>query len=551
MKRLLLLIILVFYFFIAFAQNNDAAQQWADSVFNTLSTEEKIAQLMIIRAHSNLGKKHEEEVAALIQTYNVGGLCFFQGGPVRQAKLTNYYQSIAKTPLMVTIDGEWGLGMRLDSVQSLPRQLMLGATPDAGLAYRYGKILADQCKRMGIHVNYAPVVDVNNNPGNPVINDRSFGENKYKVALFGKNLVKGLEDQGVMACAKHFPGHGDTETDSHYDLPVILKKRSQLDTVELYPFKELFVSGVGSTMVGHLSIPDIDSTPHIATSISRNNVTGLLKEELGYNGLIFTDAIEMKGVQKFFPGGEASVKALQAGNDLLCLPVDVPATIVQIKKALRQKKINRDEFNLKVKKVLTAKYRLGLADKKEIDTIDLTSNLNSKTDSFIKDIAEHAITLLKNKHQLLPFDPTTISFLSTVKKQPVKVAYIAMGVDTFNIFCRQMKAVYGADIFLYKYQHDAGNVLSWIEILNNHYDYIVIGLHRYSRRPANQFGIGPGAMQLIKGLMNRPNCIMINFGNPYVLNNFCETPHILSAYEDHPIIQQVAFEIFSGKRLPM
>jgi beta-N-acetylhexosaminidase len=551
MKRLWLLIILFIQCFIVSAQNNNAAQHWVDSVFNTLSTEEKIAQLMIIRAHSNLGKKHEEEVAALIQTYNVGGLCFFQGGPVRQAKLTNYYQTIAKTPLMVTIDGEWGLGMRLDSVQSLPRQLMLGASPDAGLAYRYGKLLADQCKRMGIQVNYAPVVDVNNNPANPVINDRSFGEDKYKVALFGKNLVKGMEDQGVMACAKHFPGHGDTETDSHYDLPVIQKKRPQLDTLELYPFKELFANGVGSTMVGHLSIPDIDSTPHIATSISRNNVTGLLKEELGFKGLIFTDAIEMKGVQKFFPGGEASVKALQAGNDLLCLPVDVPATILQIKKALRHKKINKEEFNQKVKKVLAAKYHLDLANQKEIDTTDLTTELNRETDSFIKETAEHAITLLKNKHQLLPFDPTTLSFLSTVKKQPVKVAYLAMGVDTFNFFCRKMKSVYGADIFLYKYQHDAGNVLSWIEILNNHYDYIVIGLHKYSRRPANQFGIGPGAMQLIKGLMNRPNCIMINFGNPYVLSNFCDAPHMISAYEDHPIIQEVAFEIFSGKRLPM
>ena len=247
-------------------------EKWVDSVFRSLTLEEKIAQLMIIRAHSNLGQSHIDEVTNLIRQYNVGGLCFFQGGPVRQAMLTNYYQSITKTPLLITIDGEWGLAMRLDSVQALPRQLMLGAIADSTLAYRYGQILGRQCKRMGIQVNYAPVLDVNNNPANPVINDRSFGENKEQVAALGSALIRGLQDQGVMACAKHFPGHGDTEVDSHYDLPVIKKNREQLDTLELYPFKKIFEQGVASTMVGHLAIPSIDSTPNMATSISSKNV---------------------------------------------------------------------------------------------------------------------------------------------------------------------------------------------------------------------------------------------------------------------------------------
>ena len=551
MKRLLLLTILILSNYHLFSQDSDAARQWADSVFKTLSKEEKIAQLMIIRAHSNLPQKHVEEVADLIKKYNIGGLCFFQGGPVRQAKLTNYYQSIAKTPLMITIDAEWGLGMRLDSVQSLPRQLMLGASPDASLAYRYGKILGQQCKRMGIHVDYAPVVDINNNPANPVINDRSFGEDKYKVALFGKQLIKGLEDQGVMACAKHFPGHGDTETDSHYDLPLIQKKKSQLDTLELYPFRQVFEAGVGSVMVGHLAIPDIDATPHIATSISKKNVTDLLKNELGYKGLVFTDAIEMKGVQKYFPGGEASVKALMAGNDLLCLPVEIPETIHQIKKAIRKRKIKRKVFNEKVKKVLAAKYQMGLSQKQFVDTVNLLSDLNQSTDSLIREIAEHSITLLRNERQLLPMDPTTLSFFAKQQNKELKVAYLAFGTDTMNLFCRKMKAVYQADIFFYKYQHDAGNVLSLIEMINKDYDYVVIGLHRYSRRPANQFGIGAGAMQLIQALCKKSNAVLISFGNPYVLSNYCDATHVIAAYEDHPIIQETAFDILVGNKSPL
>ena len=551
MKRLLLLITLLIQCFFVYSQKLDLARQWADSVFKTLSKNEKIAQLMIIRAHSNLGQKHVDEVTELVRKYNVGGLCFFQGGPIRQARLTNYYQNLARTPLMITIDGEWGLGMRLDSVQNLPRQLMLGASADARLAYRYGKILGQQCRRMGIQVDYAPVVDINNNPANPVINDRSFGEDKYRVALFGKQVIKGLEDQGVMACAKHFPGHGDTETDSHYDLPLIQKKRSQLDTLELYPFKQVFEAGVGSVMVGHLSIPDIDATPHIATSISKNNVTDLLKNEMGYKGLIFTDAIEMKGVQKFFPGGEASVKALMAGNDLLCLPIEIPETIHQIKKAIRKRKIKRKAFDEKVKKVLAAKYQLGLAHKQFVDTANLLTDLNQSADSLTLEIAQHSITLLRNERQLLPMDPTTLSFLAKQQNKELKVAYLAFGTDTMNLFCRKMKAVYNADIFFYKYQHDAGNVLSLIEMINKEYDYVVIGLHKYSRRPANQFGIGAAAMQLVKTLCKKSNAVVITFGNPYLLSNYCDATHIIAAYEDHPIIQEVTFDMLMGKQNPM
>src|SRR4051794_3603587 len=227
-------------------ESNLPASEWVDSVFKSLNRKQRIAQLMIVRAHSNLGAEHVASVTELIKNYQVGGLSFFQGGPVRQANLTNYYQSIAKTPLLVTIDGEWGLGMRLDSVINFPRQMMIGAVSDASLVRQFGRAVGRQCKRLGIQINFAPVVDINNNPANPVINDRSFGEDKFKVALFGTEYMKGMQEEGIMACAKHFPGHGDVSVDSHLDLPVINKTLAQLDSLELYPFKQLIKEGVGS-----------------------------------------------------------------------------------------------------------------------------------------------------------------------------------------------------------------------------------------------------------------------------------------------------------------
>src|SRR5690606_38629513 len=257
---------------------NLSRDAWVDSVFNSLTKDERIAQLMVGRAHSNLGADHVSKVTEDITKYNVGAHCFFQGGPVRQASLTNQYQSIAKTPLMVTIDGEWGLGMRLDSVIDFPYQLTLGAMNDEDLVYRMGLAVGEQCKRIGVHVNYAPVVDINNNPANPVIGYRSFGEDRDKVSKLGVAYMKGMQDAGIMACAKHFPGHGDVSVDSHLDLPVINKSREQLDSMELAPFRAIFDAGVGSVMIAHLYIPAIDNTANKATSISKNNVTELLRE---------------------------------------------------------------------------------------------------------------------------------------------------------------------------------------------------------------------------------------------------------------------------------
>src|SRR5690349_17878969 len=414
------------------SSGNPAADHWVDSVFKTLSKKQKIAQLMVVRVSSiGVDRKvvfYDKQVEEAIRKYNIGGLCLFQGGPITQATILNRLQAAAKTPLLVTIDAENGVGMRMDSVLGLPRQMMMGAVQDKSIIYNYGRVVGEQCKRIGIQVNYAPVVDINNNPNNPVINDRSFGEDKYKVADYGIAYMKGMQDVGVMGCAKHFPGHGDVAVDSHLDLPVINKTRAQLDSLELYPFNQIFRAGVGSVMIAHLSIPVIDSTEHKPTSISYNNVTNLLRKELNYNGLTFTDALEMKGVAKFYPDGEASREALIAGNDMLCLPGDIPGSIRKIRKAIRKGKLHWSDINEHVRKVLYAKYQYGLANWKPIDTTNLLNDLNSKVAATRRTIAENAITLLRN-------DNPAIFPLTSGRR----IAYVGVGLTQDNAFAQQVR----------------------------------------------------------------------------------------------------------------
>ena len=403
---------------------------------------------------------------------------------------------------------------------------------------------------MGIQVNFAPVVDVNNNPNNPVINDRSFGEDRYKVALFGVQVMKGMQDMGVMACAKHFPGHGDTETDSHYDLPIISKTKTQLDSLELYPFRKLFESGVGSVMIGHLYIPAIDNTKNQATSLSYNNVTKLLREELGYNGLTFTDALEMQGVKKFYPDGAASVQSLIAGNDLLCLPSDIPAAIQKIKKAIKKKKLSWDELNSRVHRVLVAKYLYGLAELKPIETNNLISDLNARTDAFRKMAAQRSITLVKNEQQMLPLSTAALSYVGKMTGTEKKIVYIAIGATSENEMTRKMRNELNADVFFFSYKSDASRILSLVELVKRHYSHVVVGLHAYSRRPQNNFGISQPALQLANQLLQLPQSALLLFGNPYAMKNFCDVKHALVCYEDDVYTQQAAFDVIQARQKP-
>lgn len=573
--RLLLLISILFFQSInaqEFLQKSKLANNWVDSVYKNLTQDEKIAQLMVVRAHSNLGQEHVDYVTNLIKKYNVGGLCFFQGGPVRQAKLTNYYQRISKTPLIVCIDAEWGLGMRLDSVILFPKNFSLGSIQDKSIINRVGNAIGEQCKRLGIHVNFAPVVDVNNNPNNPVINDRSFGEDKNSVAELGIQYSKGLQDAGVMACAKHFPGHGDVAVDSHFDLPIINKSLSQLDSLELFPFKELIKENVGSVMTAHLYVPSIDTTSNLATSLSSKAVKKLLNEDLQFKGLIFTDGLEMKGVTKYFPNSEISVQALIAGNDVLLLPENIELSIRKIDSAILDGRICKKDFESSVKKMLLAKFNLGLNHLIEIDTLNLVDNINQNTTELLNEIATNSITLVNESSHFISSWSDRLNY----KTKKPNIVHVSIGNGEENEFSKRLNEDLGATTLYYrinspvntqlvdsieprtrKFYKDKEDKYSLAKaiidscIIENKFDFIVVSVQSYSRRPANNFGLGEADVFLMKSLSHQSKTISFFFGNPYAINNICGSRNIISCYDENNITQQKASSILLGKLKPI
>ena len=533
--------------FLATGQTGKSAA-WADSVYNTLNNDERIGQLMVVRLSSIDGKTkkvtfYDKQVDSLIQRYNIGGICVFQGSPVTQAEIINKLQAKAKTPVLMCIDAEWGVGMRMiDSVLPLPRQMMLGAMQDATVVYQYGRLVGEQCTRIGLQVNYAPVVDVNNNPNNPVINDRSFGEDKYKVARYGIEYMRGMQDVGVMACAKHFPGHGDVDVDSHYDLPVINKSVAQLDSLELYPFRQIFNAGIGSVMVAHLYIPSIDATPNRATSLSPLNINGLMRKELGYQGLTFTDALEMQGVKKFFPDGEASVQSLIAGNDMLCLPGDVPEAVAKIKEAIAAGRLSWADIELHCKKVLQSKFDYGLNNYRAIALHNLTADLNAGVPAMRKLVAENAITLaLKKDDSFFP-----LSTWNHNKKGDV--ALVLLGTSKENAFAQRMMEDYNATVFysdaLIKNQDDINEL---VNKLNKRFKKVVIGLHNMGRTPGNNFGLKGTDISLVNMLQQKTNSVIFQFGNAYAAKNWCNAKNLVICYEDDDVVQMVAADLLQGK----
>jgi beta-glucosidase-like glycosyl hydrolase len=552
----------------AFLNKSKQATKWVDSVFKTLNADEKIAQLIIIRAHSNLGQDHIDKVVEQIKKYNVGGLCFFQGGPVRQANLTNYYQSIAKTPLLVTMDAEWGIGMRLDSVILFPKNMMLGAMQNNELVYKIGKAVGKQCKRMRVHLNYAPVVDVNNNPNNPVINDRSFGEDKNKVSNYATQYSKGLQSEGVMACAKHFPGHGDVAVDSHLDLPVVNKSIKQLTSLELFPFAQQIKNNVGCMMMAHLAVPALDTTAHLPTSLSKKVVTGLLKNKMGFKGLIITDGLEMKGITKYFSSGDIAAQAIIAGNDLLCLPEQTDSSIFKIKQAIKEKRLSQKAVDASIKKILLAKYNLGLNKPQSIITTKLVEDLNNNSNHLIGEIAENAITIVKQANKkMIPM----VNMMQPLDVLP-RVAHIIIGNGKENDFAKRMQQDYHSDAYFFsnsfaatfrvrdsieprativnaesqeKFEHAKGIIDSCTKLKK--YDVVIISVHQYNRRPANNFGLDSAAVYLMQQLSQNNNAMFLFFGNPYAIKNISSAQNIIACYDDDAIVQNKAADLLQGK----
>ena len=375
-------------------------RHWVDSVMDKLSFKEKVGQLFIYTIAPVDTKRNLELLREVIDTYKVGGLLFSGGKMQNQVELTNRAQRQAKVPLMITFDGEWGLAMRLRGMPVFPRNMVLGCIRDNKLLYEYGREVARQCRQIGVQVNFAPVADVNINPENPVINTRSFGEDPIQVADKVIAYASGLESGGVLSVCKHFPGHGDTDVDSHKALPVLPFTRERLDSVELYPFKEAIRAGLGGMMVGHLQVPVIEPIGGLPSSLSRNVVYDLLTDELAFKGLIFTDALAMKGVAG---NGNVSLQALKAGNDMVLSPRNLKEEIPAVLEAIEKGELTREDIESKCRKVLTYKYVLGLKKKSYVQLSGLEQRINSpQTRDLVRRLNLAAITVLNNKNHILP-----------------------------------------------------------------------------------------------------------------------------------------------------
>ncbi|MTI30768.1 glycoside hydrolase family 3 N-terminal domain-containing protein [Xanthovirga aplysinae] len=512
-------------------------KQWVDSVFNSLNEDQRIGQLFMVAAYSNRDEKHYQTIENLIKTNNIGGLIFFQGGPVRQAQLTNRYQAAAKTPLLVAMDAEWGLGMRLDSTISYPRQMALGAIQDNQSIYDMGAEIARQCKRLGVHINFAPVIDVNSNPANPVIGNRSFGENKINVAEKGVAYMKGLQENGVIASAKHFPGHGDTSSDSHLTLPVVKKDVKSLDELELYPFKRLIQEGIKSIMVAHLYVPAYDKTPNQATTLSKKVVTKLLKKEMGFEGLVFTDALNMKGVSKFYAPGEVDVKALLAGNDILLFSENVPTALKMIKKAIKDKKISKKEIARRVKKILVAKYWAGLNHYQPINLNGLYEDLNSPEAQLMKQkLYKRSMTVVKNNANLLPIKVLDTTYFASLSIRSNGKYEFEEALSNYAPFSH------------YKIDKGEKGDQVYYQLLNNleNYQVVIVGVEGMNSSPSKNYGLQKKDLEFLRKLNKKTEVIVCVFGNAYSLKEFEDFDQLICTYQDDPVARQLVPQLVFG-----
>ncbi|MFN0203937.1 MAG: glycoside hydrolase family 3 N-terminal domain-containing protein [Bacteroidia bacterium] len=511
---------------------------WVDSVMQTMSIEQKLGQLMVVSVMAKDDGTQDGMVLNNIRQYGIGGITFMKGEPLQQISMVNRYQGASKIPLMISSDAEWGMNMRMPSVIKFPRQMTLGAIQDDSLIYQFGAIVAKQCKRVGVQWNFAPVVDINSNASNPVIGDRSFGENKFQVARKGILYSKGMTDNQVLACAKHFPGHGDTHADSHTELPLISHSKARLDTLELFPFKKMADAGVPAIMVAHLSIPSLDATANLPASLSPKIVQKMLREEMGYNGLIVTDALNMGAVTKYFPSGKAELAAFKAGNDVLLFAQDVPAAVNALKAALDKGEITESQVNERVARILTAKYRLGLTKAPYVSSYNVLSDLNSVEAKLLKKkLYEAAVTLAKNKNHVIP--------LQSLENQDI--AYIQVGGKQNSTFARTLQKYVGMKTIYLKSgfnSTDLQNVLAQVKYNNT----VILGIFDVSKKASENFGITTNISNLPKKLAEAGKTTILSlFGSPYALKNFGSETATLVGYEEEEEAQQaVAAAIFGG-----
>jgi beta-N-acetylhexosaminidase len=489
-----------------FIQSLNQKNQWVDSVYKRMSRKEKVAQFFFIRARTDKGQAFEDSVGKIIRKQHIGGLVFFQGGPVRQAQLINRYQSLAKIPLLIAMDGEWGLGMRLDSTISYPFQMTLGAVQDNQLIYRMGTQVAYDFKRLGMQMNLGPDMDINNNPDNPVINYRSFGDNKYNVAAKGIAYMKGMQDAGLLTAAKHFPGHGDTNVDSHLDLPLLPFTRKRLDSLEEYPFHEAIKAGISGVMIAHMDIPALDTTKNLPSTLSHNVITRLLKDSLGFKGLVVSDAMEMKAVVKYFPDGDADLKAFLAGNDIIELSENSKLAIKLIKKAVRKKLVSKEEFETRVKKLLEAKYWAGLNKRDVVSVDNLVSDLNRlQAKELVQQLSDAAVTLIKGDVDSIPMNPQQ------------KTAIVSIGVASQTVFQDGLSKKY-ANSSLFQVAKDMpAAALQALQDSLSQFSQVFVSINDTRPRPAGKLNYTDDVKRFIASLASHPNTVICVFANAYTI----------------------------------
>lgn len=506
--------------------------KWVDSIYNGMSFDEKIGQLFMVAAYSNKDLAHINAIDKLITENKIGGLIFFQGGPVRQANLTNRYQSKSKTPLFIGNDSEWGLSMRLDSTYSYPYNMTLGAVQDMKLIEKMGEQIGDQSKRLGLQFNFAPVLDINTNPNNPIIGFRSFGEDKYNVTERAIAIMKGVQSKGIFATGKHFPGHGDTETDSHKGLPTVNFSKERLEIMEFFPYKKAFEKGLSSVMVAHLNVPSLESRLNYPSSISYNVVTNILQKELGFKGLIFTDALNMRAVSNYKKSGEIDLDAFLAGNDILLFPENVPVAVETLKKAYQDSLFTAERLDFSVKKILKFKYLAGLNSYKPIEMLNLYQELNSpKNDALQYELYENAITVLKNETAILP--------IKNLENQ--KIAYIKMGDATNSTFISTLKEY--TDV-----TEIADTNIDSLQSKLKPFTTVIIGYHKSDAAFKNH-DFKPSELVKLASLSKNNNVILDIFASPYALipvTDFNDMKGVVVSYQNSVIAQEVSAELIFG-----
>ncbi|MAN26561.1 MULTISPECIES: glycoside hydrolase family 3 N-terminal domain-containing protein [Mesonia] len=507
---------------------------WVDSTYNAMNLDQKIGQLFMVDIFSSKSKAETDKIKDLIKENYIGGIIFSKGGPMRQAKLNNEYQELANVPLLIGMDAEWGLAMRLDSTYAFPWNMTLGAIEDNKLIKKTGAQIAKHCKRLGVHINFAPVVDINNNPDNPIIGNRSFGENKGNVTEKAVAFMQGMQSEGVLSSAKHFPGHGDTDVDSHKSLPTLDFTKKRLDSLELYPFKRMIKEGVSSIMIGHLNVPALEPRINFPSSLSKPIVTDLLQKKLNYEGLVFTDALNMRGVADYDEPGEIDLAAFLAGNDILLISENVPKAAEKIKEAYLADVISEKRLEKSVKKILSAKYKVGLNHYQPVDTNYLIEDLNSiHNDLLYEELMENAITVIKNNKGILPIK----------NLEDEKIAYVNLGEHlTETSFLQQLKKYTEID------HVQADNLGDLLEKLKD-YDLVILGYHKSNSSPWASYHFSEKELVWLHEIARTHQTILSVFARPYAILDIKSTTNIdgiVLGYQNSEIAQQKTAQVIFG-----